>query len=369
MIYLDHGATSFPKPKPVTEAVKRAMECCGNPGRGGHPAAARAQEVIYDCREQAAALFSCGIEQVVLTSGCTQGLNMAISSLFKPGDRVVVSGFEHNAVVRTLWGHGIEALAAGRKLFDWQDTLADFEKQLDQGAAGAVFTHVSNVFGYILPIAPMAALCRKKNLPFILDAAQSAGMMEVNFEALGADFIAMPGHKGLLGPMGTGLLLCGRPGNPFLFGGTGTASRELAMPEFLPERLEAGTPNVPGIAGLAEGIRLVRKLTPEKVGEKEAALGKITAEGLRKLGLKVFAGPHQGGTVSFVPRGDCQELADRLGEAGIALRAGLHCAPLAHSSAGTLETGTVRISFGWDSDFSMPQAVFQALSKGRAGIF
>lgn len=369
MIYLDHGATSFPKPKPVVEAVKRAMESCGNPGRGGHPAAMEAQQLIYDCREQAAGLFSCELEQVVLTGSCTQGLNMAISSLFQEGDRVVISGFEHNAVVRTLWGHGIQALAAGRKLFDWQDTLEDFENQLDQGVSGAVFTHVSNVFGYILPIHQMAELCRKRNLPFILDAAQSAGMMELSFRELGADFIAMPGHKGLLGPMGTGLLLCGRPGKPYIFGGTGTASQELTMPEFLPERLEAGTPNVPGIAGLTEGIRLVRKLTPESIGKKEEKLGKITAEGLQKLGMQVFAGPHQGGTVSFVPRGDCQELADILAGQGIALRAGLHCAPLAHRSAGTLETGTVRVSFGWNSDFSMPQALFTALSKGTAGIF
>ena len=364
MIYLDNGATSFPKPKPVTEAVQQAMIRCGNPGRGGHEAAAEAEKIVFGCREAAGNLFHCQPEQVVLTGNCTQGLNMAIGSLFFPGDRVVISGFEHNAVTRTLHGRGIKSVAAGRKLFDWEDTLQAFEDALDRGASGAVFTQISNVFGYILPIEQMAEMCRERKLPFVLDAAQSAGTTDLNFESLGAEFVAMPGHKGLLGPMGTGLLLCRKPGKPLFFGGTGTRSRDPDMPDFLPEQLEAGTPNVPGIAGLLAGIKLVEKLGPEKIGEREKRQAALAGEGLKNLGMQVFSGPHQAGTVSFIPGGDCEEMAALLAQEKIAVRAGLHCAPLAHDSAGTLQTGTVRVSFGLQADFSQTEALLQGVSKG-----
>ena len=369
MIYLDSGATSFPKPPQVKEAVIKAMEVCGNPGRGGYPAAMAAGERVFSCREQAAGLFDCRPEQVVFTANCTEGLNIAIRSLFSEGNRVVISGFEHNAVTRTLHGLGIRKVIAGRRLFDWEDTLEEFEKALDSGADGAVFTHVSNVFGYILPVAEMSRMCRERNLPFILDAAQSAGMTEISFRKLGADFIAMPGHKGLLGPMGTGILLGRDFRKPFLFGGTGTGSREQNMPSFLPEGLEAGTANVPGIAGLEAGIRIVRRLGPEKIGKGEAIQAKKTAEGLKELGLKVFSGSHQSGTVSFLPEGDCETMAAFLAREQIAVRAGLHCAPLAHESAGTLDTGTVRVSFGKDADSQQTQAFLQAVSKGSARKF
>ena len=176
--------------------------------------------------------------------------------------------------------------------------------------------------------------------------------------------MAMPGHKGLLGPMGTGLLLCSRLPRPLLMGGTGSESENQAMPDFLPDRAEAGTLNVPGFAGLEAGIRLVLEEGPEGIGRREAALAAYTADRLGKLGYEVFSGPHQLGTVSFRGNGDCQELADQLAERGIALRAGLHCAPLAHSSAGTLATGTVRVSFGWDSGWEDARALVEALGRG-----
>ena len=349
MTYLDHGATSFPKPEAVRRAVGEAMAECANPGRGSHPAARLGAEVLFSCREAAGELFRIEPENVVLTQSCTHGLNMAIRTLVRPGDRVVISGFEHNAVTRPLHGLGARIAVAGRRLFDWEDTLREFRKALDRGAKCAVFTHVSNVFGYILPVAEMAGECRRRGIPFILDAAQSAGAVPIDFGALGADFIAMPGHKGLLGPMGTGLLLCGRKPKPLLMGGTGSESERQSMPEFLPDRAEAGTLNVPGFAGLAAGIRLVLERTPAAIGTHEAALAAYTARGLGKLGYEVFTGPHQLGTVSFRGQGDCQTLCDRLSVGGIALRAGLHCAPLAHKSAGTLATGTLRASFGHDS--------------------
>ncbi len=346
MIYLDNGATSFPKPGQVIGAVNRAMMTCGNPGRGGHPVSMEAARQVFSCRERAAALFECQPEQVVFTASCTQGLNMAIRTLVKPGGKVVISGFEHNAVTRPLYALGAKVQVAGRKLFSWEDTLEQFENALRQGAEAAVFTHVSNVFGYILPVEDMAKLCIEHGVPFVIDAAQSAGSLPVSLEHLGADFIAMPGHKGLLGPLGTGLLLCRRPPEPLLYGGTGSNSREQQMPSFLPDRGEAGTLNVPGIAGLEAGMALLQKQGLEDSFAREKQEAERCAKGMEKMGLRVFCGPHQAGTVSFVPQGDCEELAQRLSRQGIGVRAGLHCAPVAHESAGTLETGTVRVSFG-----------------------
>ncbi len=232
MIYLDNGATSYRKPGCVYKAVSDAMKCCANPGRGGYAQAMQGAAVVYRCRERAAAMFDCEPEQVVFTSNCTHGLNIAIASLVKPGAEVVISGFEHNAVTRPLQKLGARVHVAGRKLFDWEDTLNSFEAALRQGAKAAVFTHVSNVFGYILPVEQMAELCKKYGVPFILDAAQSAGVLPVQLRQLGAEYIAMPGHKGLLGPQGTGLLLCQGYPEPLLAGGTGSNSASQDMPDF-----------------------------------------------------------------------------------------------------------------------------------------
>ena len=187
MTYLDNGATSFHKPPQVQQAVIRAMNRCANPGRGGYGAAMEAAKVVYRCRETASELFDCDPERVVFTSNCTHGLNIAIRTLVKPGDRVVISGFEHNAVTRPLHGLGARITVAGRKLFDWEDTLKEFETALKKGADAAAFTHVSNVFGYILPVEEMASLCRGYGVPFVVDAAQSAGAIPVSLKKLGAD--------------------------------------------------------------------------------------------------------------------------------------------------------------------------------------
>ena len=362
MIYLDNGATSFHKPAPVYRAVERAMRTCANPGRGGYEAAMEASRTVYGCREAASELFGCRPEQVALTTSCTHGLNIAIRSIVKPGGRVAVSGFEHNAVTRPLHALGAEIRVAGRKLFDQADTLECFEKEL-KGADAAVFTHVSNVFGYILPVEEMAALCRERGIPFVIDAAQSAGSLPVSLEKLGASFIAMPGHKGLLGPQGTGLLLCADSAEPLLYGDTGSASIQQDMPGDLPERLEAGTLNVPGYAGLSEGLRYLKRVGPDTVFRVEHRQLRRCAAGLEKLGMRVFAGEHQAATVSFLPGMDCEEAARLLAERGIAVRAGLHCAPYAHESAGTLETGTLRVSFGHTASDAQTDAFLRAASK------
>ena len=363
MTYLDHGATSFPKPQCVTNAVVCAMENCTNPGRGGYEASMRAARTVLNCRERAGKLFQCSPEQVVCTTSCTHGLNMAIHTLVKPGSRVVISGFEHNAVTRPLYALGTHIVVAGRKLFDPADTLEQFETALKRGADAAVFTHVSNVFGYILPAEELAGLCRKYHVPFIVDCAQSAGTLPIRLQDWGADFIAMPGHKGLLGPMGTGLLLCGQVPKPWLAGGTGSQSESYAMPDYLPDAGEAGTLNVPGIAGLCAGLDYVQNEGPERILRQEQQEMRRCVRKMEKFGFKVFSGENQCGTVSFVPDYGCEELADFLGRQGVCVRAGLHCAPLAHQSAGTIQTGTVRVSFGHNASAKQVGNLIFALEK------
>ncbi len=363
MIYLDHGATSFPKPPAVQEAVLSALRQCGNPGRGGYAAAAQADRQVFSCRALAARMFDCEPEQVVFTQNCTHGLNIAIRTLVKPGERVVISGFEHNAVTRPLKLLNAQTVVAGRRLFDWEDTLEQFEKALKTKPKAAIFTHVSNVFGYMLPILDMGMLCRAYGVPFIVDAAQSAGVLPVSLRASGAAFIAMPGHKGLMGPQGTGLLLCGKKPEVLLAGGTGSQSENPDMPDFLPDRAEAGTLNVPGIAGLAAGMRTVERMGLREIRSREHGCMAYCAGELQKMDCRVFTGPHQIGTVSFVPPGDCEELAQALAQRGVAVRAGLHCAPLAHESAGTLKKGTVRLSFGGRSTLGEAEAFLRILQE------
>lgn len=368
MIYLDNGATSLHKPPEVISAVQRALRCCANPGRGGHEASMAASRAVFQCRERAADLFDCKPDQVVFTSNCTHGLNIAIRSIVKPGSSVAVSGFEHNAVMRPLYALGAKITVCGRRLFDREDTLRAFEAALEKGVDAVICTHVSNVFGYILPVAEIAKLCEDRRVPFILDAAQSAGTVPVSMAQLQAAFIAMPGHKGLLGPQGTGLLLCAEGGSPLLFGGTGSSSMEKEMPRELPERLEAGTLNVPGIAGLSEGLAYLKKRGIEGIHRAECGQVRRCCEGLRALGCHVYSGDDQSGTVSFVPDGDCEDLAAYLASRGIAVRAGLHCAPLAHESAGTLDTGTVRVSFGIDASHRQTDRLLQAMAPFRKDV-
>ncbi len=350
MIYLDSAATTLQKPASVAAASAWAVNHLASPGRGGHRPAMAASEKAFACREAAARLFHVeDPERVVFTFNATHGLNIAIKTLAGPGSRVVISGYEHNAVTRPLHALKADLRVARGRLFDRQAVLEDFRRELDRGVDLAVCTHVSNVFGFILPVGDIAALCRERKVPLIIDASQSAGILPIDFEALEAAFIAMPGHKGLYGPQGTGLLLCGADPVPLLEGGTGSESRRQSMPEFLPDRLEAGTHNIAGIAGLLEGLRFLERRGVADIAAHETDLIRRMGEGLADIpGVEPFrtSSPEvQAGVLSFRVAGrDCEELGDALGSRGIALRAGLHCAPLAHETAGTLETGTLRAS-------------------------
>ena len=361
MIYFDSAATTFQKPPAVYRAVRGAMASMTSPGRGTYGPAAQASQTLLACREEAAALFQVAQpEGVVLTFNATHGLNIAVKSLVKPGARVLLSGYEHNAVTRPLASIPevrVEVIRA--PLFCPGLFLEELERRLTPEVDVMICTHVSNVFGYVLPMEEIAGLCRRRQVPLIVDAAQSAGTLPVRLEDWGAAFVAMPGHKGLYGPQGTGLLLCREPGEPLLSGGTGSLSRQPNMPDFLPDRLEAGTHNVPGVAGLLEGLRFLRRRGTRPLFRHETALVRQAAEGLSRLPrVRVYwAGEKncQGGVLSFQVAGrDPGWVADALSQQGIAVRAGLHCAPLAHKTGGTESTGTVRVSF---SAFNTSQEV------------
>lgn len=367
MIYLDSAATTMQKPPAVVRASARAMTGLASPGRGGHGPACRAAEAAFACRQTAASLFHApDPDHVVLTFNATHGLNIAIRSLVKPGSSVLISGYEHNAVTRPLNAiAGVKVFVASAPLFDRPGMVAAFAGILEERDIDAVIcTHVSNVFGYILPVEEIAAMCAQRNIPFVLDASQSAGTLPVHLDELKAAFIAMPGHKGLYGPQGTGLLLCGetdRTPDPLLMGGTGSLSLSRDMPEFLPDRLEAGTHNICGVAGLTEGLRFVRRMGTERIAAHERRLCRRMMAALSRLpGVTLFRGDgeSQSGLFSFSFDGmDCEELGAALAQRGVAVRAGLHCAPLAHRTAGTEQMGTVRASF---SAFNTPEETDRA---------
>ena len=352
MIYLDSAATTLQKPPAVARASAWAIDHLASPGRGGHRPAMAAAETAFACREEAAALFGVSEpERVVFTFNATHGLNIALKTLVKPGSTVLISGYEHNAVTRPLHAiPNVTVKVAASPLFDQKAALEAFARELTPEVDVVVCTHVSNVFGFVLPIESIAALCRRRGVPMVVDTSQSAGCLPLSFDALGAAFMAMPGHKGLYGPQGTGLLLCGAEPVPLLEGGTGSISLKQEMPDFLPDRLEAGTHNIAGIAGLLEGLRFLRRTGIGNLTVREEALIRRMGEGLSRLpGVEVFLAPAgskaQAGVLSFRAEGrDCEELGERLGRRGVAVRAGLHCAPLAHQTAGTLESGTVRSS-------------------------
>lgn len=352
MMYFDAGATTLQKPPQVAQAVAEAMTTAASAGRGGHEPAERAATILFDCREAVAELFHVdNPEQVVFTANATHGLNLAIKSLVSPGTRVVASGYEHNAVARPLYAVGGQVEVVTAPLFDPDAVVAGYEKALQAGAQVAVVNHVSNVFGFVQPVEEIANLCQRYQIPLIIDASQSAGVLPLDMTALGASFMAMPGHKGLYGPQGTGALLCGNTVKvkSLLEGGTGSDSELLTQPTFLPDALEAGTHNICGLAGLLEGVRYVQAMGQGQICHHERTLAQQIALGLRQIpGVAVYARPDlfaQTGVVSFVVEGmDCEAVGRALAQRNMAVRAGLHCAPVAHKTAGTFETGTVRIS-------------------------
>lgn len=355
MIYLDYAATSFRKP----ESVQRAFLDCirrgtANPGRGGHRAAMEAAGIVYRAREAVADLFGGAAENVVFTKNATEALNLAIKGLAPDGGHIVISGMEHNSVrrpVAALQKRGISYTVAQVVPDDSAQTVRNFARAMRPDTGLVVCTAASNVCGLLLPTAEIGALCRVKGIPFIVDAAQIAGIFPVTLESLNADVLCAPGHKSLYAPQGSGFLLS-RKGIHFtttMEGGSGSASGEIGMPEELPERLEAGTLNVPAIAGLAAGCAYAKAHMEENTGRELELIARLI-DGLREEGWEVFADfpPEQRSpVVAFRRKGaEVEQTARQLDDMGFALRAGLHCAPLAHETLGTIRTGTVRASLG-----------------------
>ena len=354
MIYFDAGATTLEKPAAVGRAMAQATHAMSSPGRGSYPASRRAEETAYLCRQEAAELL--GVpqpENVIITTSATHGLNIAIRSLLGSGDRVVISGYEHNAVTRPLHAiPGLSVTVIDTPLFRPDLAAEEFRRAIRQLRPRAVVcTHVSNVWGIRLPVARIAAMAHLYGVPVCVDAAQSAGILPVFLEEDGVDYLCAAPHKGLYAPMGTGLLVTARGGelDTILEGGTGTNSVSLEQPEEMPERLESGTINVPGIAGLRAGLAFVRQKGTERILRHEVDVMRQIYRALHRTeGVELFTGEPDGETfapvVSFRVRGDASEqTAAALTAQGVAVRAGLHCAPSAHAFMGTLESGTVRV--------------------------
>ena len=368
MIYLDNAATTWPKPKEVAEAVAACIEAVpGTPGRGSHQGARQAARIAFEAREEIAALFDVDdATRIAFCGNATQALNTALFGLLQPGDVVVTSSWEHNAVVRPL--HVLEQKGVViRKIPPTQEgplDLTALEEALP-GAKALVLTHASNVTGAILPLQEAAALAARHGCLVIVDAAQTAGVEEIK-ASWGLHVIAFAGHKGLLGPQGTGGLYVAPQVSvkPLIFGGTGSRSEEREQPSFYPDCLESGTLNTPGLAGLLAGVRFVRTTGMEKIRYRESELAEKLRTALRKMQGISMKGEKQGqlqtAVLSFTVEGiDSNVAALWLEEkAGIICRAGLHCAPWAHEALGTLETGTIRLSPGYfNTDAEIEEAI------------
>lgn len=360
MIYLDNAATTLEKPPAVSRAMCWAMRHAGGAGRSAHPPAMLGADIIYDTRRLAAQVFDVpDPTRVIFTANATQALNMALYAMAQTRRHFAISGFEHNAVYRPILElvkrNNLKLTMLRSAL--WEDALLleQADQAIRDGADCFVLCHVSNVFGYIQPLEQLDALLSEHGIPLILDASQSAGVLPLSVSKLHSlAAVGMPGHKGLYAPPGTGMLLWMSQDlpAPLLLGGTGSLSEQADMPDFLPDRLESGTVNVAGIAGLFEGLQFVSKVGESEIAAWECKLRDLVTEKLREVpGVTVYASPDpqkQTGVLSFTCRQlPCEIVAQRLAEHNICVRAGLHCAPLAHSTAGTLETGTVRISPGW----------------------
>lgn len=364
MIYFDNAATSFPKPKIVADSIYNSIiKYGGNPGRSGHKMSLNAAKIVYNLRDISADFFGISdSERVILTKNCSESLNIAINSIMKNGGNTIISHFEHNSVVRPLENLKKQGICdykiANCSFEDTQILKNSFEKLIDKNTKMIICTHASNVTGKISPIKELSELCKKHNIIFCVDAAQTAGLLKINMEKDGIDILCCPGHKGLFGPTGTGLLIINKNINlsPIIYGGTGSLSVSLDMPDFYPDKLESGTINVVGAVGLYSGINFINNYGIDKIENKEKIL-------TNRLFKQLSSIPHvyllsdntnnQVSTLSFGVKGKTStDVSEYLNTKNIAVRGGLHCSPLAHRFLGTLETGTVRVSMSIFNNFN-----------------
>ena len=370
-VYLDNAATTFPKPVCVAEAFSRALtECGGNPGRGSHRMSVRSAEAVYEAREALAAFFDApSPDGVIFTLNTTYALNVAIKASVKRGDHVLISSMEHNSVLRP-----VRALAdRGVISFDVFDAFADdpvaaLSAKLRRNTALVVCAHASNICGTVLPIAKIGALLRRRGVRFVVDAAQSAGKYPISVRDGMIDALCVPGHKGLYGPMGVGAIIAGEgfSGATLVEGGGGINSLDAHMPDFMPERFEAGTLPTPAIAALSAGVGFVRSVGVGSIAAHEDRLCRECASRLAELPGVTFYSDR--GVILFnIAHVPAPRVCEALDGEGVCVRGGFHCSPLAHRALGTGENGAVRASFGYFNTRSDALALCDAVKRLAAG--
>lgn len=357
MIYLDNAATTFPKPTTVISAVNEMSRKAANPGRSGYRLALDASEAVFDCRQKAADFFNLkDVEKCILTPSCTISLNTVIYGVLKKGDHVVISSLEHNSVLRPikrLSDMGVITYDVA-EVFEADDdrTIDSFRKCMNNKTRLVICTHASNVFGIKLPVKRIGALCKYYGVLFCLDSAQSAGVVPIDIEDSGADFICVPGHKGLYGPMGTGLLLINTNTIPesLYQGGTGSSTLDLKEPTILPDKFESGTINVMGFAGLSKGIDFVKSKGTQIIYNHEIKLIRKLYKALKtmknvELYTEIPDTDHYVPLLSFNIKDMDADVAGNILDKKyvVCVRTGFHCSPLAHKYMGTGEKGTIRV--------------------------
>ena len=380
-IYLDNASTTFPKPKAVPEAMYHYMTRSGsNINRGCYDRAYAVEELVYETRQRLCSLFGGkDCKNVAFTKNVTESLNVILKGLLKPGDHVLVSSMEHNAVMRPLvqlekQGISFSRIPCRR---DGSLILEEMAPLVKKETRAVVMTHASNVCGTMMPYEQVGAFCRERGLLFIADTAQTAGVWPLDMEHMKIDALAFTGHKGLLGPQGIGGFLLGEKLLPqmesLIAGGTGSISHTEVMPDFMPDRFEAGTMNLPGIVGLHAGLVWIRETGMEQIRSHELALTRQFLEGLKSMdpyekrlrvvGKKDTEGRTGVVSVQMVRRELAQTAYELDVQYGIMTRVGLHCAPSAHQTLGTFPTGTIRFSFGWWNTREEVALALQALDE------
>lgn len=356
MIYLDNAATSYPKPEVVINAFAQSVEKYGaNPGRGGYDFSVKTAEKVFETRMVLNEFFNgYGEENIAFASSCTHALNTAIKGLAMRGTHVLISSLEHNSVLRPVYAlkkANVVDFSVFKVEKNKEKTLENFRKAMRKNTKMCVATAVSNVFGYTLPLKEMSRIIHNNNGVFIVDGAQGAGVIELDMKEQGIDCLCLPGHKGLLGTMGTGVLLHnGSKIRPLIHGGTGTASLEYNQPEQFPESLESGTLNVPGICALCEGVKYVKNRGVSDIFQKETLLAQELFDGLKSIENVICYEEYydecpRAPVVSFNVRNmHSEKVAFMLNEKNVCVRGGFHCSALAHSYSGTKGVGTVRVS-------------------------
>lgn len=375
MIYLDNAATTRRKPQPVIEAVVKAMTTMGNASRGAHDSALEASRAVYETRCKVASLFGCTRpDHVVFTCNSTEALNIAISGTLNDGDHVITTDLEHNSVLRPLYRLeeagtiSLSFVPADRR---GQVNYDDFAALIRPETRAIVCTHASNLTGQMIDIARVGALAKEQGLLFIVDASQTAGCVPIHMEDMGVDVLCFTGHKGLMGPQGTGGL-CIREGieiRPFKVGGSGVQSYRKEQPEEYPTRLEAGTLNSHGLMGLSAALDFIQEIGLETIAAHERAMMTRFYEGVRGIeGVTVYGDFSSDGRTAVVALNirdyDSSEVSDELSQAyDIATRPGAHCAPRMHRALGTTEQGAVRFSASWFTTREEVDAAIQAVRE------